>query len=390
MLQFSQEQLDVVHNIIEGSSLIIEGPPGCGKTAVIKSLAELLAERNVFTTIHKTASTGIAALELNAEYESSARTVSSFLRLGIYDFSREEIRERNKDRLSHVCTGDIFIIDEAFGLTDDQLAQIDIALQTITGINWPFGGCQMILLGDPCQIAPEYGASWKHSKLIEEFLMIELDYSFRHANDPDFLEHLNWLRETIKTNSPINLSSWWRDLRPHLEHVYETDKMIISPLFSEAQVINTQRQAVLAEDMEEIILRPLSRFENAPIAPYDELKLSIGTPVVHILNRNGLVNGSRGIVVDIESYNDNIIIEDNNGSMHQVCRERITDQHSAGETFFHPLLPAFALSTRKIQGMTITKGTISAGFLSDDINLRTLYTALSRFTHRRGISYLSV
>jgi len=389
MIQYSKEQLSILDAIEKGKSLLLRGAAGCGKTAIIKNLQALLEERDIYKHIHKTASSGIAAIELSAQREPRAKTVSSLLRLGIYDFTDEEVVTRNSFRYDiNIRPGDIFIIDEAFALNANQMHQIDLALQTITGINWPFGGCQMVLVGDHCQFKPENGPSWVNTNLVQDFEIIDLHHSFRHENDPTFLDRLNILRNAIQEESHIDLVMWWADMLPDLNPTKSVDDLILSAYYTNAQKVNAHHQKQLAKEKKEIIVTPNYYGEDCPDAPYLEQRFSVGTPVVHVLNRNGLVNGSRGIVTAIDFDTETVTINCN-GEKYDICREVLWNRHSGSETHFHPIMQAFSLTARKVQGMTLSEGIISHDLRMPSVDLRRLYTALSRFTHRNGISYLS-
>ena len=366
------EKLEEALNLmLSGRSCVIRGRAGTGKSTLIKKFAE----ESLYPII-RTAPTGVASLNIDGQ------TISSLLRLGIYNYSDQEIKEKNE--YNYIPPESILVIDESFGLNAQQMNQVDIALRSATGIDEIFGGLQIILAGDDCQLlSHEEGDHWQHESFFKELPSIELSYSFRHENDSLFLKYLNQLRSSIKSCTPLNLEIWWKSILPHLSEVNTTDRLIIAPFFDEAKKINSTKQKLLSCTKKTIVLEAESYGPNPQGMPYFRQEISLDTPVIHTLNRNGLINGSMGVVTHIESEEE-VYVTFNGDSM--STRILMEDVFTAGDysgAYYVPLLPAFSLTARKVQGLTLKDGVISKTFLSikeSNENMRRLYVAMSRFT----------
>jgi ATP-dependent exoDNAse (exonuclease V) alpha subunit len=365
------ETLDLV---LSGASCIIKGRAGTGKSTLVKEFAELASSPIILT-----APTGVAALNIGGQ------TISSFLRLGIYKYSDERITEENEH--NYISPTSILVIDESYGLNAAQMHQIDVALRSATGVNKIFGGLQVILSGDDCQLlSHEEGKHWQYEPFFKDLPSIELDYSFRHENDSLFLSRLNELRDSIKSRRPLNLGTWWGNVLPYLSNVNGTDKLIIAPHFKEAQKINSAKQKLLGlrYNREIMTLKAEPYGPEIQDIPYIAQEVCVGTPVIYTLNRHGLVNGSMGVITDIAPEEEKVYVLFNGNMLcHRVIMEDVRTADDDSGAHYIPLLRAFSLSARKVQGLTLEGGVISETFLSvkeTEEDIRRLYVAMSRFT----------
>lgn len=367
----AQNTLDEAFALMSsGQSCIIKGRAGTGKSTLIIKFA-----RESSHNIIKTATTGMASMNIDGQ------TISRFLNLGIYKYSDEEITERNK--YTYLDSDSILVIDESYMLNADQMHQIDIALRAATEVNKIFGGLQVILSGDDCQLLPfDEGEYWAHEPFFRDLPSINLNYSFRHENDLVFLGYLNILRSSIQARKPLDPEVWWKNVLPHVSQISETNKLIIAPHYAETQLINRTKQMLLASDRDVMTLRSETYGPEPQDVPYEVQEVTVGTPVVHTLNRNGLVSGSMGVITDLD-IDWNTVYVDFDGDVHSVG---IEDVHTSGSTsgaHYIPLIQAFSLTARKVQGLTLTSGVVSRTFRSlsqTEENIRCLYVAMSRFT----------
>ena len=137
-------------NILKsGANVFLTGEPGSGKTYTINRYIAWLRERGVEPAI--TASTGIAATHVGG------MTIHAWSGIGIKrslsDWDLEALLEREplvrRVRLAHVL-----IIDEVSMLDAHTLAMVDSAVRTLRGNERPFGGLQVIFVGDFFQLPP--------------------------------------------------------------------------------------------------------------------------------------------------------------------------------------------------------------------------------------------
>lgn len=146
---------EIVDSLLAGNNVFITGSAGSGKTFLASTFA-----RN-FKNIALTATTGIAALNLGGE------TIHRFLGIGIAtrDFQADKIigkwnaikrssKPWDKEKWKVLKNTKAIVIDEISMLRRDQFELIDIVLSAVLGNPLPFGGIQMILVGDFFQLPP--------------------------------------------------------------------------------------------------------------------------------------------------------------------------------------------------------------------------------------------
>ena len=132
-----------------GANVFLTGEPGSGKTHTVNLYIEYLREHGVNVAV--TASTGIAATHLNGV------TIHSWCGIGI----KKELTERdlftlcNNDRLvGKVRRTAVLIIDEISMIDAELLSCIDQSIRTLCEDGRPFGGLQVVFVGDFFQLPP--------------------------------------------------------------------------------------------------------------------------------------------------------------------------------------------------------------------------------------------
>jgi ATP-dependent exoDNAse (exonuclease V) alpha subunit len=135
--------------MLEGHSVFLTGAPGAGKTYVLNEFVRRAtrAGKNVAVT----ASTGIAATHIGGT------TIHSWSGLGIKDFLTEYDLERlsSTDRLvKRYNAADVLVIDEVSMLHGNRLNMVNQVAKRLRKSDKPFGGLQVILVGDLFQLPP--------------------------------------------------------------------------------------------------------------------------------------------------------------------------------------------------------------------------------------------
>lgn len=189
-----------------GANLFLTGKAGTGKTTFLRRLRETSGKRMVVL-----APTGVAAI--NAE----GVTIHSFFQLGFSPYipgkgyAEEQNRHYSfsKQKRRLISTLDLIVIDEISMVRPDTLDAMDATLRRLRGNSAPFGGVQLLLIGDLRQLSPvvrddewRYLSAYYQSPYFFEshalksagFLTIELHTVYRQT-DRDFIEILNAVRD---------------------------------------------------------------------------------------------------------------------------------------------------------------------------------------------------
>ena len=192
-------QLDLAFNYLEntGTNIFLTGKAGTGKTTFLKKLKETSPKRMIVV-----APTGVAAIN------AGGVTIHSFFQLpfGPYIPGSEMASGQNKsyshkfsrDKINIIRSMDLLVIDEVSMVRADLLDAISDMLRRYRDRNKPFGGVQLLLIGDLQQLAPvakedEWNLLREHyaspfffdSKALSEsdYLCIELTQVYRQADN---------------------------------------------------------------------------------------------------------------------------------------------------------------------------------------------------------------
>lgn len=132
-----------------GANVFLTGEPGSGKTYTINRYISYLREHGIEPAI--TASTGIAATHVGG------MTVHSWSGIGVRDYLSEydlEAIAENRNVQRRVKGTNVLIVDEVSMLSASVLTMLDQVLRAVKGTSLPFGGMQVILVGDFYQLPP--------------------------------------------------------------------------------------------------------------------------------------------------------------------------------------------------------------------------------------------
>lgn len=147
-------QPEVLARLIKRENLFISGLAGSGKTTIINTFISLLdAEYDGVFNVAVTASTGIAASLI------AGQTIHSWAGLGISTepFDPANIEKLMWSKVKNLKTADVLVIDEISMLPAHLFIKLDKALKHFRRSKEPFGGVQLVLIGDFLQLPPVAG-----------------------------------------------------------------------------------------------------------------------------------------------------------------------------------------------------------------------------------------
>jgi ATP-dependent DNA helicase PIF1 len=145
-----KEQADLVDLIMSGRNVFYTGSAGCGKSTVLKAFVKRLTAQG--KTVQILAPTGRAALAINGTTTwSYLGWVPSHHKLKLEDLLRKADGKLTWKRLNAT---DVIVIDEISMVENLHFERMNIFLQKARGNRLPFGGVQMVVTGDFCQLPP--------------------------------------------------------------------------------------------------------------------------------------------------------------------------------------------------------------------------------------------
>jgi len=416
-MPLNSEQDAALNAVQRGRSIFLTGPGGTGKSHTIHAIVEWALRAGIRVAV--TALTGCASLLLNEGLNGiRARTVHSWAGIGLGRDSEAEliVKIKNNRRASRKWLDtQLLIVDEISMMTPDLLEKLDTIGRSIRKRpDSPFGGLQLVLAGDFCQLPPvqKCGADATHLFAFEspvwKTLVQETHYlmQIQRQRDPAFQSLLNEARlghlsaESIKLLEE-RMGLPWHDneIRPTLlfsrnmevNTINRTnlDALQTAPRMYNAQTIvepKVNGSFISASPEDPAVAAALERLDSD--APYDPLlELKEGAQVMLLTNKDqekGLVNGSRGIITGFTLGGLPIVKFQNVADPVTVDREIwwLADYDDIGRSQI-PLRVAYACTIHKSQGSSLDSALIDIG--SATFEYGQAYVALSRVRSLAGL-----
>ncbi|WP_266366036.1 HRDC domain-containing protein [Tellurirhabdus rosea] len=399
------QKLELARNFVlhTNRNVFLTGKAGTGKTTFLHSIKYATGKRLVVV-----APTGVAAIN------AGGVTIHSFFQLPfgplVPGSDRQPTRKFTKDKLRLIRTLDLLVIDEISMVRADVLDGIDAVLRRYRNPTQPFGGVQLLMIGDMQQLPPVIrDEDWAllrpyyetgyffGSRALQQipYVSIELTHIYRQS-DEQFIGILNAIREKKITAQQLQVlnARHQPDFRPTEELPYIT----LSTHNSAAQQINSQRLDELDEESQVFTATIDGEFPAHAFPTEAELELKVGAQVMFVKNdisrEKRYFNGKIGRITEIDE--DVIYVrcpqDEEEISVTPVSWENIRYGLDPGSqeiradvigTFSqYPLKLAWAITIHKSQGLTFERAIIdaAAAFTHGQV-----YVALSRCKTLEGI-----
>jgi ATP-dependent DNA helicase PIF1 len=381
-------QRQALRVMLEGASVFLTGPPGAGKTYVLNEFIKRAQRQGKVLAV--TASTGIASTHIGGT------TIHSWSGLGIKDSLSDWDRDRleQTDRLvKRYNSVDVLIIDEISMLHGKRLDMVNEVCKLLRRNPKPFGGLQVILVGDLFQLPPiNRGGElvdFAHTSAAWQELAPHICYlTEQHRQQDDgLLDLLNAMRKGT-------VDEFHEELLRERMNIEPDEDEAVTRLYTHNVDVETINQKHLSELDSEVKRFTMETKGAAPkieqliksvLAP-QELELKKGAEVMFVANNYGagFVNGSRGKVagfkdgepmVELLSNGRIIKVEPNSWALEEDGKKR-------AEVSQLPLRLAWAITIHKSQGMSLDSAEID---LSRSFTPGMGYVALSRVRSLEGV-----
>ena len=386
-----------------GTSIFLTGKAGTGKTTFLKSVVEKSQKRLVVV-----APTGVAAINARGV------TIHSFFQLPFSPYIPNTIVKGeygvSKEKRNIIRTLDLLIIDEISMVRSDLLDAIDAVLRRFKNPMKPFGGVQLLMMGDLQQLTPVvteedsnmlrpyYSTPYffgSHALSEIPYVTIELKHVYRQQ-DNDFLELLNHVRLGCTTAADLELLNgrYQPDFHPKTDQGY----IRLTTHNAMADHYNDSQLEQLSSTSYNFQAEIKGTFPEYSYPTSEVLTLKEGAQVMFVKNDSSPLrqyyNGRIGQVKRIDD--ENIIVhcpEDNfditvtmqewENTRYVINKEtKEIEPEIQGVFRQYPLRLAWAITIHKSQGLTFERAIIDAGlsFASGQV-----YVALSRCKTLNGL-----
>jgi uncharacterized protein YpbB len=403
-------------------SVFLTGKAGTGKTTLLREIIETTHKNTVVV-----APTGIAALN------AGGVTIHSMFQLPFGGFIPDNSAPNFSDgtkfetkvslrrhfkmsalKKSVIRNMELLIIDEVSMLRADLLDAMDFMMQTVRKKNNPFGGVQVLFIGDLLQLPPVIrddewrilknyyqGKFFFHSHVVQQNppLYIELDKIFRQTDDA-FISVLNNLRNNQISNEDIAALNQY--VQPDFDLKANKGYITLTTHNTKADLMNTE--ALDSLEGKEWLYSPeiIGDFPDKIFPVEAQLRLKEGAQIMFVKNDLSFdkkyFNGKMGIIKSLSAKEILVHFPEENKTIEvekyewQNIRYKVNNTTKEIEeevlgTFVHyPIKLAWAITVHKSQGLTFDKAAldVSQVFLPGQA-----YVALSRLRSLQGLILLS-
>lgn len=393
-------QTEALNILKTGANVFLTGEPGSGKTFTINDFVAYLRSHNIEPAI--TASTGIAATHIGGQ------TIHAWSGIGIKKFLTAVDLDRlatNEGVVRRVRKTTTLIIDEVSMLSPNILTMVDQICREVRASTEPFGGIQIVLVGDFFQLPPvQKWSDYENAdkSLFEDkrgtfayespvwdkarFVMCYLTEQHRQ-DDEHFLGLLSAIRNNEFDQAHMELlekrlinEEADHDNIPHLySHNEDVDRI------NDERLGRIKAQSATFEMQSQGSPALVAGLKKGCLSP-DKLVLKKGAKVMFTKNNRelGFVNGTLGEVVEASPYSNPKIVLSDGETIYVAPMDWIIEENGSirAKITQIPLRLAWAITVHKSQGMSLDEAVMD---LRQVFEYGQGYVALSRVRRLSGI-----
>ncbi|RNL56678.1 helicase [Pedobacter jejuensis] len=382
-------------------SIFLTGKAGTGKTTLLRHIRAVTTKNYAVV-----APTAVAAIN------AGGVTLHSFFQIPFGPLIPDNFGDGIKyssDKIKLLKCLELLIIDEISMVRADILDFIDAALRKVKSSQLPFGGVQVLMIGDLYQLSPIAHDAWHilkahylspyffDSLVIRKHKLttFQLDKVYRQS-DPLFLEILNGVRENNLSDDLFTKLNerYFADLTSIKQEEYITltthNKLVTQ--------INQEYLEKLDSDLHQFTAKITGDFPKDAYPVDEVLELKVGARVMFLKNDSSgkklYYNGKAAVITEIRSDGVKVKFNDEETSL-EVAREEWqnikynlnpTDNKinevNTGSFSQYPFKLAWAITVHKSQGLTFDKAIVD---VSSSFTHGQAYVALSRCRSLEGL-----
>lgn len=410
--EISNDKLKMLSRFVQNTDthIFLTGKAGTGKTTFLRSLSSNVNKRMIVV-----APTGVAAIN------AGGVTIHSFFQLPFGPIIPEKQQNSygeqkslstnkiNRTKLKIMRSLDLLVIDEISMVRADLLDAIDSVLRRVRRSSVPFGGVQVLMIGDIQQLAPVakqnewdllepyYKSVYFFDSIVLQktaYICIELQHIYRQ-NDTNFIDILNQVRNNCINEQGLNVLN--SRYFPDFEHNDKEGYITLTTHNFQADEINDRKLAAIKSETVTFTAKIEGIFPENAFPTKETLELKVGAQVMFVKNDPSIekqyYNGKIGRIISFDNEESvNVQCDDDiikvSPIRWQNFEYRINEdtneieENEIGSFTQIPLKTAWAITIHKSQGLTFDKVILNAemAFTHGQV-----YVALSRCTSLEGL-----
>ena len=346
------------------SNVLILGQAGTGKSTFINYIKSATKKRVVCAC-----PTAVAALNIGGA------TIHSLFRILPRDFIFPEFLELRAKVRNILIATDVLILDEVSMIAPDLMDAMDILARRARKNDAPFGGIQIVAIGDLFQLPPVitrdaekyYESEYGHSKSYffdsnvyprMHFMRFNFDLVYRQS-DMELLEKLTELRTGM-----ADAIGFFNGCKISDNERYK-NAVLITPFRAVAERVNAERLEQISAPIVSYVGELSGNFSERDVPAPMNLELKVGALVVFVKNGDKWHNGSMGIVQSMTSREivvmllnrtrDIVVVKPEKWQKIEYTRDendRLIENETGAYKQF-PLALGYAMTIHKAQGKTL-------------------------------------
>lgn len=407
MSKSTNPEIELAYNYIcyTDKHIFLTGKAGTGKTTFLHRVVQQIPKRKAVV-----APTGVAAIN------AKGMTIHSLFQLPfgtiVPGHGQDELRKRgfSKKKIDLIRSLDLLIIDEISMVRADVLDAVDVILRRFKDRNRPFGGLQLLMIGDLHQLPPVVrGNEWEllsnfyntayffGSKALQKAgaITIELKHIYRQS-DQTFIQLLNKVRNNQIDQQVLEALNSRYD--PDVQSKIEAGYITLTSHNAGANSINHERLQNLSGQTRTYQAIIEGDFPQHAFPLEEKISFKVGAQVMFVKNdtsperryyngKIGRITAMTNETITVKCEEDEWPIEVNavewqNRKYNLNPTTKQVEENLVGKFIQHPLKLAWAITIHKSQGLTFDKVIIDAeaAFAHGQV-----YVALSRCRSFEGI-----
>eukprot|EP00929_Paragymnodinium_shiwhaense_P117272 TRINITY_DN8768_c0_g1_i1.p1 TRINITY_DN8768_c0_g1~~TRINITY_DN8768_c0_g1_i1.p1 ORF type:complete len:601 (-),score=178.20 TRINITY_DN8768_c0_g1_i1:161-1963(-) len=394
--QLNEDQQRWADAALAGDSLFLTGEAGTGKSFLLSFIVQEL---------RKTKIVAVAATTAMAGASIGGGTIHAFAGIGLGKGPHEKVMQqvwKSSDSVMRWRETDTLVIDEISMMDANLFTLLEYVARKVRGSEEPFGGLQILLCGDFLQLPPVESSgfafeseAWKRSGM----KTAELRMQMRQKDDDKFMKILSEVRVGICSDDcSRTLQGCSTAKKPP-----PNDGIKPTRLYCVNKDVDAENKARLGELEGSVeVLQALDIWRRPPLDKDKDrmleamekqcpaaLQVKVGAQIVVTKNlpAEGLVNGSRGVVVSVITGQNgrSLSVRCDNGKIVVLEAVKHTLEVAGGGTLVRMQVPVklgWAMTVHRAQGCTLSRAELQ---LENTFDYGQAYVALSRVKSLAGL-----